>query len=69
LVVKKVALRTSHIYFHSFDVSAHILKTNMTVSSVSRNVFNTSVNSTGPFTVHLNIRLINPIAVSWTINV
>jgi hypothetical protein len=49
---KKFSLRTSRVYFHSFDVSAHILKTNIIVSSVSRNVFNTSVSSTGPFTVH-----------------
>jgi hypothetical protein len=43
---KKLALRISHVYFHSFAVSANILKTNMTVSNVSRNVFNTSVRST-----------------------
>jgi hypothetical protein len=41
-----------------------MLKTNMTLSSVSRNVFNTSVRSTGPFTVHWNIKLINGIPVS-----
>lgn len=54
-----MALRISHIHFHSFEVSAHILKTNMILCSVSRNVLNTSVRSTRPFTVHLNIMLIN----------
>jgi hypothetical protein len=47
-----------------FYVSAHILKTNMMISGVSIHVFNTSVRSTGPFTVHWNIKLINGIPVS-----
>jgi len=48
-----------HIHFHSSAVSAQILKTNMIVGTVSRNVFNTSEGSTWPFTVHLNIKLIH----------
>jgi hypothetical protein len=53
---KKFALRTSHLYFHSFDVSAHILKTNMNVSSVSLGIWCTIYSLTVFYSLYCSLR-------------